>query len=165
MSHTDRVKTPPKGFSVIANTEKCPCAAICDNERKLYGVQFHPEVTHTAYGRQILNNFIFSICGCRADWKTENFIENSIEKYKQRLSGKKVLLALSGGVDSSVAAVLLHRAIGSNLICIFVDHGLLRKDEGDFVEKTLGTQLGINLIRVIANSVRWAPVVIAGVMA
>ncbi len=151
MSHTDRVKTPPKGFSVIANTEKCPCAAICDNERKLYGVQFHPEVTHTAYGRQILNNFIFSICGCRADWKTENFIENSIEKYKQRLSGKKVLLALSGGVDSSVAAVLLHRAIGRNLICIFVDHGLLRKDEGDFVEKTLGTQLGINLIRVNAQ--------------
>ncbi len=151
MSHTDRVEIPPDGFSVIAHTEKCPCAAICDNDRKLYGVQFHPEVTHTDYGRQILCNFIFSICGCKADWKTENFIENSIKKYREKLAGKKVLLALSGGVDSSVAAVLLHRAIGKNLICVFVDHGLLRKGEGDFVQETLDTQLGINLIRVNAQ--------------
>lgn len=151
MSHTDFVNTPPKNFDVIAHTEKCPCAAMCDDNRKLYGVQFHPEVTHTAYGRQLLHNFIFSVCSCVADWKMESFIESSIEKYKTRLAGKKVLLALSGGVDSSVAAVLLHKAIGDNLVCVFVDHGLLRKDEGDFVENTFGKKFGINLIRVNAE--------------
>ncbi len=151
MSHTDYVKIPPKGFNVIAHTEKCPCAAICDESRKLYGVQFHPEVTHTVYGKQMLHNFIFSICGCRADWKMDNFIENSVERYKKELAGKKVLLALSGGVDSSVAAVLLHKAIGENLTCVFVDHGLLRKGEGDFVENTFGNRFGINLIRVNAE--------------
>lgn len=151
MSHNDFIKTPPEGFSVIAHTDKCPCAAMCDESRKLYGVQFHPEVTHTVYGKQMLRNFIFSICGCKADWKAENFVENSIEYYKARLAGKKVLLALSGGVDSSVAAVLLNRAIGENLICVFVDHGLLRKGEGDYVENTLGRQFGINLIRVNAE--------------
>lgn len=152
MSHTDYVKTPPKGFKIIAHTEKCPCAAMCDEKRKLYSVQFHPEVTHTVYGKQMLHNFIFAVCGCKADWKMENFIETSIEKYKRELDGKKVLLALSGGVDSSVAAVLLHKAIGNNLICVFVDHGLLRKDEGDFVENTFGKQFGINLIRVNAEN-------------
>ena len=151
MSHTDYVKTPPKDFITIAHTAKCPCAAMCDESRKLYGVQFHPEVTHTVYGKQILHNFIFAVCGCKADWKMENFVETSIEKYKRELAGKKVLLALSGGVDSSVAAVLLHKAIGNNLICVFVDHGLLRKDEGDFVENTFRKQFGINLIRVNAE--------------
>ena len=151
MSHTDYVKTAPKGFKVIAHTEKCPCAAICDENRKLFGVQFHPEVTHTDFGKQMLHNFIFSICKCKADWKMSNFIETSVEKYKKELAGKKVLLALSGGVDSSVAAVLLNKAIGENLTCIFVDHGLLRKDEGDFVENTFGKQFGINLIRVNAE--------------
>ena len=151
MSHTDYVKCAPKGFRIIAHTDKCPCAAMCDESRKLYGVQFHPEVTHTVYGKQLLHNFIFSVCGCEADWKMENFIEASLTKYKRELAGKKVLLALSGGVDSSVAAVLLHRAIGDNLTCIFVDHGLLRKDEGDFVENTFGRQFGINLIRVNAE--------------
>ena len=151
MSHTDYVKMPPKGFVTIAHTAKCPCAAMCDEKRKLYGVQFHPEVTHTVYGKQMLHNFIFSVCGCKADWKMENFVESSIEKYRKELAGKKVLLALSGGVDSSVAAVLLHRAIGKNLTCVFVDHGLLRKDEGDFVENTFGMQFGINLIRVNAE--------------
>ena len=151
MSHTDYVKTEPKGFKIIAHTEKCPCAAMYDESRNLYGVQFHPEVTHTAYGKQMLHNFIFAVCGCKADWKMSNFIETSIEKYKRELDGKKVLLALSGGVDSSVAAVLLHKAIGDNLTCIFVDHGLLRKDEGDFVENTFGKQFGINLIRVNAQ--------------
>lgn len=151
MSHTDFVKTVPEGFKIIAHTEKCPCAAMCDENRKLYSVQFHPEVTHTVYGKQILHNFIFSVCGCKADWKVSNFIETSVEKYKKELAGKKVLLALSGGVDSSVAAVLLHKAIGDNLTCIFVDHGLLRKDEGDFVENTFGKQFGINLIRVNAQ--------------
>lgn len=151
MSHTDYVKTPPKGFTTIAHTDKCPCAAMCDESRKLYGVQFHPEVTHTDFGMHMLRNFIFKVCGCKAEWKMENFVKTSIEKYKKELAGKKVLLALSGGVDSSVAAVLLHKAIGSNLTCVFVDHGLLRKDEGDFVERTFGTQFGINLIRVNAE--------------
>lgn len=151
MSHTDYVKTLPEGFTTIARTEKCPCAAMCDRSRNLYGVQFHPEVTHTVYGKQMLHNFIFSVCRCRADWKMDNFIETSVERYKKELEGKKVLLALSGGVDSSVAAVLLHKAIGKNLTCVFVDHGLLRKNEGDFVEKTFGKQFGMNLIRVNAE--------------
>ena len=145
------MKKPPEGFKTIARTEKCPCAAFCDDNRKLYGVQFHPEVSHTVYGRQIIRNFIFSICGCRPDWKAENFVESAIQKYKSVLSGKKVLLALSGGVDSTVAAALLHKAIGRNLICVFVDHGLLRKGEGDYVEKTLSGGLGINLVRVNAG--------------
>ena len=151
MSHTDYVKTPPKGFTTIAHTAKCPCAAMCDESRKLYGVQFHPEVTHTVYGKQMLHNFIFAVCGCKADWKMENFVDTTVERYKSSLAGKRVLLALSGGVDSSVAAVLLHKAIGDNLTCVFVDHGLLRKDEGDFVENTFGKQFGMNLIRVNAE--------------
>ena len=151
MSHTDYIKTPPQGFEVIATTDKCPCAAMCDEKRKLYGVQFHPEVTHTAFGTQMLHNFLFDICGCRGDWKMERFVEQSIEKYREQLAGKKVLLALSGGVDSSVAAVLLHRAIGQNLVCVFVDHGLLRKGEGDFVEQTFRKTFGMNLIRVQAE--------------
>ena len=151
MSHTDFISRPPQGFKTIAYTEKCPCAAMSDESRRLYGVQFHPEVTHTVYGSQLISNFVFDICGCRADWKMENFVENSIQKYRVTLAGKKVLLALSGGVDSSVAAVLLHKAIGNNLTCVFVDHGLLRKDEGDFVEQTFGKGFGINLIRVNAE--------------
>lgn len=151
MSHTDYVKTLPCGFVNIAHTAKCPTAAMCDEKRKLYGVQFHPEVTHTVYGKQMLRNFVFKICGCNADWKMEDFIETSIAKYKKSLAGKKVLLALSGGVDSSVAAVLLNKAIGENLTCVFVDHGLLRKDEGDFVENTFKGKFGINLIRVNAE--------------
>ena len=151
MSHTDFISVPPEKFSVIANTEKCPCAAMCDESRNLYAVQFHPEVTHTEYGKQMISNFLFEICNCKADWRMESFAEATISKYRTELQGKKVLLALSGGVDSSVAAVLLHKAIGKNLVCVFVDHGLLRKDEGDFVEKTFGGQFGINLIRVNAE--------------
>lgn len=151
MSHTDFIKTLPEHFRKIAYTDKCPCAGMCDETRKLYGVQFHPEVTHTEFGRQILANFLFDICGCKGEWKMDDFVEQSIERYKKELEGKKVLLALSGGVDSSVAAVLLHKAIGQNLTCVFVDHGLLRKDEGDFVEQTFGTGFGIHLIRVNAK--------------
>ncbi|MBQ6686261.1 MAG: glutamine-hydrolyzing GMP synthase [Firmicutes bacterium] len=151
MSHGDFIETPPKGFRTIAATENCPCAAMCDERRKIYGVQFHPEVTHTAYGKQILHNFIFNICGCKAEWRMDNFIETSVERYRKRLAEKKVLLALSGGVDSSVAAVLMHKAIGNNLTCVFVDHGLLRKNEGDFVEATFGKKFGIPLIRVNAE--------------
>ncbi len=151
MSHTDFIKQIPDGFKVIAQTDKCSCAAMSNDEKKLYAVQFHPEVTHTEYGKQMLSNFLFNICGCIGDWKMESFVENTIKKYKAELQGKKVLLALSGGVDSSVAAVLLHKAIGTNLTCVFVDHGLLRKDEGDFVEKTFREQFGMNLIRVNAE--------------
>ncbi len=151
MSHTDYVKTLPEGFISIAESEKCPNAAICNEQKNLYGVQFHPEVTHTEYGEQILKNFIFGICKCSADWKMDDFIEKSVEKYRTELKGKRVLLALSGGVDSSVAAVLLHKAIGKNLVCVFVDHGLLRKDEGDYVENTIGKNLGVHIIRVNAK--------------
>ena len=151
MSHTDCVSETPPGFSVVARTKNCACAAMCDGERKLYGVQFHPEVTHTEFGRQILHNFLFEICGCAADWKMDDFIASSVGRLREELSGKRVLLALSGGVDSSVAAVLLHRAIGENLVCVFVDHGLMRKDEGDYIEKVIGGRLGVNLIRADAG--------------
>ena len=151
MSHTDYVKTLPDGFTVTAFTDNCPCAAMCDTKRGLYGVQFHPEVAHTEYGKTILKNFLFSVCGCRGDWKMDDFISGAVEKYRRELGPKKVLLALSGGVDSSVVAALLHRAIGDNLICVFVDHGLLRKDEGDFVENTFRGLFGLNLIRVRAE--------------
>ncbi len=151
MSHTDEVKSLPEGFRTAGNTACCRNAAMYDDMRKLYGVQFHPEVTHTEYGKQILKNFLFEICGCAGDWKMEDFIGASVEKLKAELAGKRVLLALSGGVDSSVAAVLLHKAIGGRLHCVFVDHGLLRKGEGDLVENVIGRQLGVNLIRVNAE--------------
>lgn len=151
MSHTDFISDAPEGFEIIAHTDKCPVAAMCDTKRKIYGVQFHPEVTHTVFGKEMLTNFLFEICRCNADWKMESFIESSVEKYKDELKDKKILLALSGGVDSSVAAVLLHKAVGKNLTCVFVDHGLLRKDEGDFVEKTFKEKFGMNLIRVNAE--------------
>lgn len=150
MSHTDYISLVPQGFSVTAVSEKCPCAAMSNEEKKLFAVQFHPEVTHTVYGKKILSNFIFKICGCEADWNMSDFAKQSIETYRETLKGKKVLLALSGGVDSSVAAVLLNQAIGKDLVCIFVDHGLLRKNEGDLVEQTLG-RFNLNLIRVNAK--------------
>lgn len=151
MSHNDYVSKIPEGFSVIAETDKCPCAAMADTKQKLYAVQFHPEVTHTEFGRQILKNFVVDICGCSQDWKMESFIEETIGKYQLELAGKKVLLALSGGVDSSVAAVLLNKAIGHDLVCVFVDHGLLRKNEGNLVETTFKAKFGLNLIRINAQ--------------
>lgn len=151
MSHTDYVKEVPDSFKVTATTDNCPCAAMEDADRKLYGVQFHPEVTHTQCGNQILSNFLFSVCECTGDWNMADFVTASVEKYKKYLEGKKVLCALSGGVDSSVAAVLLHKAVGDNLTCVFVDHGLLRKDEGDYVEKTFKETFNMNIIRVNAQ--------------
>lgn len=151
MSHRDQITRLPSGFRAIARTGKCACAAMCDEDRKLYGVQFHPEVSHTEYGSRILSNFLFDICKLQGDWSTEDFVEKAVQKYRTELSGKKVLLALSGGVDSSVAAALLHKAVGRDLVCVFVDHGLLRKEEGDLVEKTFREDFGMNLIRVNAE--------------
>ncbi len=151
MSHTDYIASVPPGFQTIAVTGKCPCAALCSDQKKLYGVQFHPEVTHTAYGNRILHNFLFSVCSCSGDWDAADYANQAIERYRSDLKGKKVLLALSGGVDSSVAALLLHKAIGQDLTCVFVDHGLLRKNEGDLVENTFRDQFGVNLVRVNAG--------------
>lgn len=151
MSHTDYIKNPPSDFKIIAHTDKCPCAAMCNEEKRLFGVQYHPEVTHTEFGKQLLDNFIFEICQCKAEWEMGDFAKKSIEKYKEKLNGKKVLLGLSGGVDSTVAAVLLHKAIGDNLICVFVDHGLLRKDEGDITERIFREKFGMKLIRANAQ--------------
>ena len=151
MSHTDAVRRLPDGFHAIAETAQCAVAAMADDARKLYGVQFHPEVTHTVCGERMLQNFLFSVCGCSADWQMQNVAQQLIAQYRNDLAGQKVLLALSGGVDSSVAAVLLQKAIGENLTCVFVDHGLLRKGEGDFVERTFRDQFGVRLVRVNAE--------------
>jgi GMP synthase (glutamine-hydrolysing) len=129
MSHGDLVKEIPQGFSVDAISTSCPYAAISNEERKFYGVQFHPEVRHSEFGNDLLKNFVFSICECAGNWSMENFIEMETDKLKAKVGNKKVLCALSGGVDSSVVAVLIHKAIGDQLTCIFVDHGLLRKNE------------------------------------
>jgi len=151
MSHTYYVNNLPEGFAKCADTPNCPVAAMENVEKKLYGVQFHPEVVHTPKGRDILNNFLFKICGCSGDWKMASFIEHSISSIREKIGDKKVLCALSGGVDSSVAAVLVHKAVGKQLTCIFVDHGLLRKYEGDQVEEVFKNQFDINLIRVNAE--------------
>ena len=151
MSHTDFIKSVPDDFRVIAVTDKCPCAAMCCDEKKLYAFQYHPEVTHTQYGKQMLHNFLYFACGCKGDWSATDYADRAIAEYKEKLAGKRILLALSGGVDSSVAALLLNKAVGKDLICVFVDHGLLRKDEGDFVEKTFRDIFDVNLIRVNAG--------------
>ena len=150
MSHTDYVSKLPDGFKVTAKTKNCPHASFENCERKIYGVQFHPEVTHTREGKKIIENFIIRVCGLEKSWFVEDFAKESIEKYKTELKDKKVLLALSGGVDSAVAAVLLSEAIGKNLYCIFVDHGLLRKDEADNIENVFKNNYDLNFIRVNA---------------
>ena len=151
MSHSDYISEVPEGFIITAYSDKCPCAALEDNKRKLYGVQFHPEVRHTEYGSKIISNFLFNACQIRPDWQMDDFIEKSVMQYSEQLKGQKVLLALSGGVDSSVAALLLNKAIGHDLVCVFVDHGLLRKDEADYIEKTFRERFDLNLIRVDAK--------------
>ena len=148
MSHTDFVETPPAGFKNIGSTSSCPNAAIENAEKKLYGIQFHPEVNNSINGTLVIKNFLYSICNCNGDWKMSSFVEESIKTLKEKIGDKKALCALSGGVDSSVAAVLLSKAIGKNLTCIFLDHGLLRKNEGDEVEDVFRNQYDINLIRV-----------------
>ena len=151
MSHTDYIEDVPDGFIISATTKNCPCAAMENKKERLYGVQFHPEVTHTEYGLKLLINFVFDICKCTPNWQMDDFIKKSIDKYKDVLKDKKVLLGLSGGLDSSVVALLLRQAIGKNLICVFVDHGLLRKDEGDYVENLFRDKFDINLVRVNAQ--------------
>ena len=151
MSHSDYIQQAPEGFRVVAQTPSCPVAAIEHQERKLYGVQFHPEVEHTPQGKQMLRNFLYQICNCSGDWKMDEFVKHSITSIRNKVGNRKVLCALSGGVDSSVAAVMVHKAVGKQLTCIFVDHGLLRKNEGDEVERVFRRQFDMNLIRVNAQ--------------
>ena len=151
MSHNDSVSHIPAGFTVIAHTDSCPIAAMACTERQLYGVQFHPEVLHSVYGTQILKNFIRKICGCSEMWSATAAADTVIQEIKQKVGNKKVISALSGGVDSSVASVLVHKAVGDQLTCIFVDHGLLRKDEAAQVLKTYRETLGLNIIHIDAS--------------
>ncbi|MGL5379669.1 glutamine-hydrolyzing GMP synthase [Clostridium sp.] len=150
MSHTDYVAEAPAGFKIIGHTDVCPIAAMENEERNLYGVQFHPEVEHTPFGQKMLSNFLHEICGLGNQWTMASFAEEKISEIKELVGDKKVLCALSGGVDSSVAAMMVHKAIGHNLTCIFVDHGLLRKDEGDTVERVFKKEFDMNIIRVNA---------------
>ena len=151
MSHTDFVEKVPEGFKNIGHTSSCPNAAMENEERKLYGIQFHPEVNNSVNGTKVIKNFLYNVCNCSGDWQMSSFVEDSIKTLKEKIGDGKALCALSGGVDSSVAAILLSKAIGKNLTCIFVDHGLLRKNEGDEVEKIFREQYDINLIRVNAE--------------
>ncbi|SHH79803.1 GMP synthase (glutamine-hydrolysing) [Clostridium collagenovorans DSM 3089] len=151
MSHTDYISAVPQGFEITGTTSQCPVASFENKERNLYGVQFHPEVEHTLFGKELIHNFLFDICKVKGDWSMSSFAEEKIKEVKELVGDKKVICALSGGVDSSVAAVLVHKAIGKQLTCIFVDHGLLRKDEGDQVEEIFKNQFDMNLIRVNAQ--------------
>jgi GMP synthase (glutamine-hydrolysing) len=151
MSHGDRVESLPPGFIAIAGTDSAPLAGMADDGRRFYGLQFHPEVTHTRQGARILSRFVHDICGCASDWNAGNIVEDSITRVRVQVGSDKVLLGLSGGVDSSVVAALLHRAIGDQLVCVFVDHGLLRLGEGDQVMATFAKHMGIRVIRVNAE--------------
>ena len=153
MSHFDYISKVAPGFRICAHTADCPVAATEDASRNLYAIQFHPEVLHTKEGTKMLHNYVRGICGCAGDWKMDAFVENTIREIREKVGDGKVLLALSGGVDSSVAAGLLSRAIGKQLTCVFVDHGLLRKNEGDEVEQVFGPngQFDLNFIRVNAQ--------------
>ena len=153
MSHFDRISELAPGFSTVAHTADCPIAAAEDAGKKLYAIQFHPEVLHTEHGKEMLYNFVRNVCGCSGTWRMDSFVENSIAAIREKVGDGKVLCALSGGVDSSVAAVLLSKAVGSQLTCVFVDHGLLRKNEGDEVEAVFGEKgaYDLNFIRVNAQ--------------
>lgn len=152
MSHGDRVDAPPPGFRVAARTAASPCAAMEHAENKLYGLQFHPEVRHTPRGMQILRRFLYDVCGCRGEWTMTSFLDDAIAQIKREAGDGRVLCALSGGVDSAVAAVLAHRAVGDRLTCVFVDHGLLRKGEAGQVRVTFRDHFGIRLVHVDARS-------------
>ncbi len=150
MSHTDYIAKAPEGFKITSTTADCPVAAMENTNQKIYATQFHPEVMHSEYGKQMLSNFVYNVCKCSGDWKMSSFAETTIQSLKEKIGDGKVLCALSGGVDSSVAAVLLSKAIGKQLTCVFVDQGLLRKNEGDEVEAVFGPEgpYDLNFIRV-----------------
>ena len=153
MSHTDYIEAMPEGFKATAHTPVCPVAAMENSSKKLYAFQFHPEVTHSQEGMKMLAAFVYGPCGCKGEWKMDSFVEASIEDIRRKVGSGKVLCALSGGVDSSVAAVLMSKAVGKQLTCVFVDHGLLRKNEGDEVEAIFGSEgnYDLNFIRVNAQ--------------
>ncbi len=151
MSHGDRVEAMPEGFKLMASTSNCPVAGMANEDKHFYGIQFHPEVTHTAQGERIIERFAADICGCEKLWTTENIIEDSITNIRKQVGTDEVLLGLSGGVDSSVVAALLHKAIGTQLTCVFVDHGLLRHQEGDQVMAMFAENMGLKVIRVDAE--------------
>lgn len=152
MSHGDSVYTIPEGFVITARSENSPVAAMADPSRRLYGVQFHPEVKHTIYGMDVLRNFLFTISGLKGDWDLSDFITESVTEIRHKVGNKKILCALSGGVDSSVAAVLVHKAVGEQLVCVFVDNGLLRKGEPEQVVTTFKDHMHLNLIAVDARA-------------
>ena len=151
MSHRDRIYSLPKDFIITSSTKDCPIASYENIKKNIYGTQFHPEVKHTKHGNKIFKNFLFNICHCKKEWKYDTFIENKIEEIKEKVQNKKVLLGLSGGVDSSVTAALLSKAIGKNLYCVFIDHGLMRKDEGKEIEETF-KKYDLNFISINASS-------------
>ena len=151
MSHGDKVTKMPAGFSILASTPSCPIAGIFDDAKKFYGVQFHPEVTHTLQGKRIYEHFVLNICGCEPLWTPANIVEDAIQKVREQVGTDKVLLGLSGGVDSSVVAALLHKAIGDQLTCVFVDNGLLRKNEGNQVMDMFAKNMGVRVIRADAE--------------
>ncbi|WP_076591085.1 glutamine-hydrolyzing GMP synthase [Herminiimonas arsenitoxidans] len=150
MSHGDKVNEMPPGFKLMASTPNCPIAGMADEARRMYAFQFHPEVTHTVQGKAIIARFVHDICGCKSDWNMPDYIAEAVEKIRQQVGKDEVILGLSGGVDSSVAAALIHRAIGDQLTCVFVDHGLLRLDEGKMVMEMFAENLGVNVIRIDA---------------
>ncbi|MFC5301147.1 glutamine-hydrolyzing GMP synthase [Azospira restricta] len=152
MSHGDKVTELPAGFKVIASTESCPVAAMADETRKFYAVQFHPEVTHTLKGKEMIARFVHEICGCGHDWNMPDYVNEAIEKVRAQVGKEEVILGLSGGVDSSVVAALLHRAIGDQLTCVFVDNGLLRLNEAEQVMQTFARNLGVKVIHVDATA-------------
>lgn len=148
MNHTDEISKMPDGFITTASTDSCSCAAIENPDKKLFAVQFHPESSHTDGGTKMLSNFLYQVCGFTGDWQMADYVKNTIAELKTKIGDRKVICALSGGVDSTVAAVMVHRAIGQNLTCVFVDHGLLRKDEGDTVEEMCLSTFKMNFIRI-----------------
>lgn len=151
MSHTDFVAELPEGFENIGQTDYCPNAAMQNTVKNFYGIQFHPEVNHSKNGINLLKNFIYNICGCTGSWKMSSFAEETVKSIKEKIGDKKALCALSGGVDSSVAAALINKAIGKNLTCIFVDHGLLRKNEAEEVEEVFTKNFDVNFVKVDAK--------------
>jgi GMP synthase (glutamine-hydrolysing) len=151
MSHGDKVVEMPRGFTLMASTEACPIAGMADERRRFYGVQFHPEVTHTLQGKAILQRFVYDICGCTGDWNMPDYVTQSVARIREQVGRDEVILGLSGGVDSSVAAALVHKAIGDQLTCVFVDHGLLRLNEAQQVMETFAKHMHVKVVHVDAS--------------